>query len=254
MYSAPILKKSLEVLKFIVNSGIPLGVTEISKRLSISKSTVYGILNALKEEKFIEKDKQTKKYVIGPELYELSKRVFKGGELITVAKPFLEKLVGLVDETVFLCVREDAVVKVIDAIETEKPFKISSPVGGTLPITASVLCKAFLSPMDNESIRVFLKEKGLPRYTENSITDIEEFLREIDKTRATGYSLDLEEYLNGIRAVATLIYAGVEPVGAICVVGFSTSMYNEKLPSIIQNLKDTAQWISERLSQFKMSL
>jgi IclR family transcriptional regulator, KDG regulon repressor len=250
MYSAPILKKSLEVLKFIVNGGTPFGVTEISNKLAISKSTVYGILSALKEERFIEKDKQTKKYVIGPELYELSKKVFKGGELIAVAKPFLEKLVILADETVFLCIQEDPLVKVIDVVETKKAFRMSLPVGGTFPITASATCKAFLSPMDDESIKAFLKEKGLPRYTENSITDVEQFLREVDKTRATGYSLDLEEYLKGVRAVATLIYIGNAPVGAVCVLGFSTSMHDDKISSIIDHVKATARQISTRLSRF----
>jgi DNA-binding IclR family transcriptional regulator len=254
MYNAPILKKSLEVLKFIVNNGSPLGVTEISNNLSVSKSTIYGILNALKDEKFVEKDNKTKKYVIGTELYELAKKVFKGGEIVMVARPFLEKLVSLVDETAFLCIREATAARVLDAIEVKKALKISSPVGYRFPITASVLCKAFLSPMDNENIKIFLQEKGLPRYTENSITDIDEFLKEIDKTRETGYSLDLEEYLKGIRAVATLIYSGGVPVGAICVIGFSTSMHNEKLPFIIQHLQSTAQQISERLSQLKILL
>jgi IclR family transcriptional regulator, KDG regulon repressor len=252
MYNAPILKKSLEVLKFIVNNGSPLGVTEISKNLSVSKSTIYGILKALKEEKIVEKDNKTKKYVIGTELYELSKKVFKGGEIIMVARPFLEKLVSLVDETAFLCIREDTSARVLDAIEAKKALKISSPVGTRFPITASVLCKAFLSPMDNESIKKFLEEKGLPEYTKNSVTDIAEFLKEIDKTRKMGYSLDLEEYLKGVRAVATLIYSNGAPVAAICVIGFSTSMYDDKLPSIIQHLKDTSQQISERLSQLKI--
>ena len=252
MYSAPILKKSIEVLKHMVDSGIPLGVTEISKNLSVSKSTIYGILNAFKDEKFVEKDIKTKKYIIGTELYELAKKVFKGGEIVMIARPFLEKLVSLVEETAFLCIREDTVARVLDAIEAKKALKISSPIGVRFPITASVLCKAFLSPMDNESIKMFLKEKGLPVYTENSITDINEFLKEIDNTRKTGYSLDLEEYLKGVRAVATLIYSGDVPVGAICVIGFSTSMHNEKLPSVIQHLKNTAQQISERLSQLKI--
>jgi IclR family transcriptional regulator, KDG regulon repressor len=254
MYNAPILKKSLEVLKFIVNNGSPLGVTEISKNLSVSKSTIYGILNALKEEKFVEKDNKTKKYVIGSGLYELSKKVFEGGEIVMVARPFLEKLVSLVDETTFLCVREATTARVLDTIEAKKALKISSPVGTRFPITASVMCKSFLSPMDDESIKNFLEEKGLPEYTENSITNINEFLKEIDKTRKAGYSLDLEEYLKGVRAVATLIYSNNIPVGAICVIGFSTSMYNDKLPSIIQHLKNTSQQISERLSQLKILL
>jgi IclR family transcriptional regulator, KDG regulon repressor len=250
MYSAPILKKSLEVLKFVVSSGTPLGVTDISKRLAISKSTVYGILSALKEERFIEKDRQTKKYVIGPELHELSRMVFKGGELISVARPFLEKLVMQSDETAFLCVREDPLVKVIDVVETKKAFRISLPVGGTFPLTASATYKVFLSLMDDGSIKAFLKEKGLPGYTENSITDIEEFVKEVDKTRATGYGLDFEEYLKGIRAVAALIYTGNTPVAAICVLGFSTSMADDKIPSIIQHVKETAHQISARLSRF----
>ncbi len=252
MYNAPVLKKAVDVLKFIVNEGNPLGVTEISKKLSISKSTVFGILKAFEEEKFIVKDKVSKKYVIGQELFELSKNVFKGGEFTTIARPFLEKLVGLVDETVFLSVREDNVIKVLDAMESKKSFKISSPVGATFPITASVLCKAFLSPMNNDKIRDFLKERGLPRYTENSITDIDLFLKEIEKTRSLGYSLDLEEYLTGIRAVATLICTDNAPVGALCAVGFSRSLSDEKLPYVINHLKNAAMQISERLSQFNL--
>jgi len=254
MYNAPVLKKAIDIIKFIVMDGNPVGVTEISQRLSISKSTVFGILKALEEEGFILKDKSTKKYVIGNNLFELSKNIFKGGELTTIAKPFLEKLTGFVDETVFLCVREENVVKVLDAIETKKTFKISSPIGAKFPITASVMCKVFLSPLDNERIKSFLKERGLPKYTENSITDIDQFIQEIEKTRTAGYSLDLEEYLKGIRAVATLIYTNGTPVGAICVVGFSRSMRDEKLPGIIQHLRNTASQISERLSQFKLKV
>jgi len=252
MYNAPILKKAVEVLKYIVNEGSPLGVTEISKKLSISKSTVFGILKAFEEEQFIVKDKVSKKYVIGQELFELSKNVFKGGEFTTIARPFLEKLVGMVDETVFLSVREDNIIKVLDAVESKKSFKISSPVGATFPITASVLCKAFLSPMDNNEIRDFLKERGLPRYTENSITDIDLFLKEIEKTRSQGYSLDLEEYLTGIRAVATLICTDDTPVGALCVVGFSRSLRDDKLPYVINHLKNATMQISERLSHFNL--
>ena len=154
-----------------------------------------------------------------------------------------------VDETVFLCVREDSVVKVIDTIETRKKLKISSPVGTRLPITASVFCKAFLAPMEDADIRDFLKEKGLPRYTPNSITDLDRFIDEIRVTRKRHYSLDLEEYLMGVRAIATLVYANDYPVGAICILGFTGSMPTDKLPEMAKRLVGTARKISERLSQ-----
>jgi len=99
------------------------GITEISKNLTVSKSTVYGILNALKDEKFPTKDSKTRKYIIGPALYELAKKVFKGGKAIMIARPFLEKLVSFVIETAFLCKQKDSAVRVLDAIETKKQSK-----------------------------------------------------------------------------------------------------------------------------------
>ncbi|HON85312.1 MAG TPA: IclR family transcriptional regulator [Syntrophorhabdaceae bacterium] len=253
MYNAPIIRKAFDIIKLMVEDYNPLGVTEISKRLSISKSTVFGILKALEDENLITKDNSNKKYLIGPGLFELSKKVFKGGELSNIARPFLERLVGYVDETVFLCIRENDNIETLDVIEAKKAVKISSPVGTKIPITASVLCKIFLSPMKNDDIRDFLLKKGLPKYTENSITDIDRFIEEIEKTRKLGYSLDLEEYLRGVRALATLLYYGDGTLaGAICIVGFSRSIKDEKLPMMIQHLKNTTQLINQRLSQLNI--
>ncbi|MCX8111332.1 MAG: IclR family transcriptional regulator [Syntrophorhabdaceae bacterium] len=253
MYNAPIIKKAFEIIKLMVEDYNLLGVTDISKRLSISKSTVFGILKALEDENLIIKDNSNKKYLIGPGLFELSKKVFKGGELSNIARPFLERLVDYVDETVFLCIREEDNIETLDVIEARKAVKISSPVGTKMPITASVLCKIFLSPMKNDDIRDFLSRKGLPKYTENSITDIDKFLEEIEKTRKLGYSLDLEEYLRGVRALATLLYySDGTPAGAICIVGFSRSIKDEKLPMMIQHLKNTAKLINQRLLQLNI--
>ncbi|MDD5007898.1 MAG: IclR family transcriptional regulator [Syntrophorhabdaceae bacterium] len=252
MYNAPIIKKALEVIKLIIDENKPLGVTEIAKSLSLSKSTVFGILKALQESGFIAKNRTTKKYIVGRELLELAKTILRGGELTTVARPFLEKLAEVADETVFLCVKEDHVVKVVDTIEAKKTLKISSPVGTKIPITASVLCKVFLSPFGNDEIRNFLKERGLPKYTENSITDIELFIEEVEKTRRNGYGLDLEEYMKGVRAIATLIYSQDVPVGAICILGFTGSMTDGKLGTMAMNLFETAQKVSQNLTQLNI--
>lgn len=248
MYNAPIIKKAIEILRLLIKEYQPLGVTEIAKGLSISKSTAYGILQSLQEEGLVSKDSVTKKYSIGKEMMRLSKMVFKGQDIATITRPFLERLAELVNETVFLGVREYNSVKIIDVIEAKKDFKISSPIGTKLPITAGAIGKIFLSTMSNDEIVEFLKDKGLPQYTENSITDIDLFMKEIEKTRELGYSLDLGEYLKGIMAAASLIYQDNSPVGAIWFVGFSHSMVNEKLDYIIKHLKNTSQQISTQLS------
>jgi len=248
MYNAPIIKKAIEILRLLVKEYQPLGVTEIAKDLSISKSTTYGILQSFQEEGLVSKDRTTKKYTIGKEMMRLSKMVFKGQDIATITRPFLERLAELVNETVFLGVREYDSVKIIDVIEAKKDFKISSPIGTKLPISAGAIGKIFLSTMSNEEVVEFLRDKGLPQYTENSITDINLFIEEMEKTRDLGYSIDLGEYLKGVWAAASLIYQDASPGGALWFVGFSNSMIDERLHYIIDNLKNTAEQISTRLS------
>ena len=250
MYNAPALKKALEIVKLIVREKKPLGVTEISRALAISKSTTFGILKSLEEEGFVLKIDSTKKYMAGKELFELSKSVLRATDLTSIARPCLEKLVELVDESAFLGTRENDLVKVLDVVTPEKELKISSPVGASFAITAGVFGKIFLSPMENGEIRDFLAERELPQYTENSVTATAQFLEEVEKTRVRGYAVDFEEYLKGMRAVATLIYSGHSPVGAIWVVGFTSSLNDEKLPHVITHLKHTAEEINLRLSPF----
>ncbi len=249
MYNAPIIRKAFEVLRLVVNTNRSLGVTEIANTLSMSKSTVFGILKALQDTGFIAKSKTSKKYTIGQELFKLSKSVLQGDALTTIARPFLEKLVELVDETVFLCARDENVVRVLDTIETTKKLKISSPVGTKFPIMSAVFCKVFLSSMEEADIRGFLRERGLPKYTERSITDIEQYMQEIAKVKQRGYSIDLEEYHVGVGGVATLIRAKGYPITSVGILGFTGSMTEDKISVMSKHLLKTAQEISNRLSQ-----
>jgi IclR family acetate operon transcriptional repressor len=250
MYNAPILKKAIEVLKLIVKEDSPLGVTDIARALSLSKSTSFGILKSFEEEGFLVKDPLSKKFSTGNALFELSKKILRTTDVAHASRPHLARLMEAVDETVFLGVREEDVVKALDVLEPQKDFRISSQIGTTFAITAGVIGKIFLSSMDNREVAELLSQKGLPKYTDASIVDIDAYLREIEKTREQGYAIDLEEYLKGMRAVAALIHSGHFPVAAIWVVGFTSSMSDEKLPHIISSLKSAAEQISIRLSPF----
>jgi IclR family transcriptional regulator, KDG regulon repressor len=161
MYNAPILKKAVEVIKLIVRENKPLGVTDIARVLGLSKSTTFGILKSLEEEGFLVKDALSKKYSTGNTLFELSKRILRTTDVAVTARPHLARLALDVDETVFLGIREDEMVKVLDLVEPQKEFKISSSIGTRFALTAGVFGKIFLSALDDKEIISLLKEKGL---------------------------------------------------------------------------------------------
>jgi len=122
------------------------------------------------------------------------------GSVAVSARPFLKRLLAAVDETIFLGIREDETIKVLDILEPEKEFKISSSVGLRMSLVAGAAGKIFLSAMSDKEVVEAISQRGLRKYTENSIVDVDLFLREIEKTRAQGYAVDLEEYMKGVRA------------------------------------------------------
>jgi IclR family transcriptional regulator, KDG regulon repressor len=250
MYNAPILKKAVEVIKLIVKENRPLGVTDIARTLSLSKSTTFGILRSLEEEGFLLKDPLSKKFSTGNTLFELSRKIVRANDVSIAARPYLVRLAESVQETVFLGVREDDVVRVVDVIEANKSFKISSQVGTTFAITAGIVGKVLLASIDKREATEFLLKNGLRRRTENSIVDVDEYFRELEKTRMQGYALDLEEFLKGMRAIGAPIYSGHVAVAVVWIVGFTASIADEKIPKMVNSLKHTAELISTRLSPF----
>ncbi|MCX7966790.1 MAG: IclR family transcriptional regulator [Syntrophorhabdaceae bacterium] len=248
MYEAPIIKKAIDILLFIIKEKRPVGVTEISKALLVSKSTSYGILKALLEKDVISKDSTTKKYFIGKELVKIAKIIHNDLDIIKIARPYLEKLSEMIDESVFLGIKDNDTIRIIDIVEVKKSYKISSHIGTKIPLPAGATSKILFSTMKDDEIMSFLNRKGLQKYTKNSITDINAFLKEIKKTRKTGYAIDYEEYLKGVNAIATYIHQHKNPVAFIWIVGFSNSLTRNKIKEAIKPIKEVSRIISERLS------
>ena len=70
-YSAPSVKKAFKILYAISDSSDGLGISDLSKKLKIGKSTVHGITTALEELGVLVRDPLYKRYTAGYSLLEL---------------------------------------------------------------------------------------------------------------------------------------------------------------------------------------
>jgi len=237
------LRKGLRVLG-LLSDGLERGLSEIARELSISKSTLYGILYTLEQEGFLRRDSRTKKYTLGPALFELLGKGLSELELRKVASGSLQKLHEVSGETVFFGIVKGERVIVLEVLESDKDLKVTSRVGARIPLYAGALGKAFLARFDEEEVRRILRERGLKAYTSRSITDIEVYLEELRKVREEGVAVDDEEYLEGVRAVAAFIDTPVPPPAAIWIVGFSSTFTYQKISHTIPELKEAVKAIS----------
>ena len=103
-------------------------MSEIARRLSIVKSTALGIFKALEEEGSWPRTASTKKFVAGSALFQFSREALRSMELPFVVKPFLQRLVEIVDETVILAVRDDDnTIRVLEVVEPKKELRSPFP-------------------------------------------------------------------------------------------------------------------------------
>ncbi len=248
-YQAPIVKKAFIILDAISKSSQGLKISEISTSMAISKSTVHGITAALEERGAIIRDSISKKYTIGITLMELGKAAYERIDFKNIAKPVMEELMEQCQESVFLGIRNGNTVTVVDIVESKRDFKITSPIGTSLPLMAAATGKIFLSLMEPEDLKKYLHSNPLVRYTPHTITDPDLYAKELNNVRKNGVSTDDEEYLSGVRAVAALIKPYGTYIPAIWVVGFKASMSDKKIQTIIEQTRMAAERIGKRLGQ-----
>jgi DNA-binding IclR family transcriptional regulator len=77
----------------------------------------------------------------------------------------------------------------------------------------------------------------LVRFTSKSIFDQKKFFKEVEETRQRGYAIDDEEYMIGVRAVASPIQTSSSPLAAIWVVGFTSSLNDQKMERVILEIQ-----------------
>ena len=239
-YYAPSVVKAFEILKLIASNREGLGISEIARELGMAKSTVHGMCSALEELGAARRDPQTKRYTLGFTLFELGKTAYSQIELKDLARPFMEELMEKTQTSVFLGVLNWDHVTILDVAEPRTELKITSPIGTTIPLFAGAVGKVFLAMMDQEHALRLIRSKGLTKYTDNSITDVNRYLDEMEAVKAQGFATDDEEYLLGVKAVAAPIIGESHAMSAIWAVGFKASLDRDNMKALTAFTQEAA--------------
>jgi IclR family KDG regulon transcriptional repressor len=128
-------------------------------------------------------------------------------------------------------------------VESRNEMKITSPPGTRLPLLAGATGRVLLSQIEKGKAEEMIQKKGLVRYTPKTVIDPKQFLREVEMVKKQGYALDDEEYIPGVRAIAAPLFFTSSPPAALWVVGFTSTMDDQKVKTIIREIKGTLREI-----------
>jgi len=238
------ITKAITILNCFSYENPRLRLKDISAITGINQPTAYRLLNTLKEFNLIEQHEVN--YSLGRGFLKYEGIVLNSMEIRRICLPYLEELSNNLKLNVNLAVLDDN--EVIYVARAETPYCTYGyfHIGMRRPIYCTALGKVLVCKTPEVVSEVF--KRDVNRYTLNTITDADTFLKEIEKVSLQGYAVDLEEWNNGINCIAAPLYDATGKIIAGISISGPTSMYSvEKLMEYVPILIDYANRLSARM-------
>ena len=238
---------ALDVLEQF-HTDAELGVTELSKRLTLHKNNVFRILATLESRGYIEQNRSTENYRLGTKCLQLGQTYIQHLGLLQQAKPVLCEVVQACRETAYVTVMRQGKVVPVDMVEPDQAIRIVSHIGESLPLHCTAAGKIHLAFETREDVQRSLLD-ALQAHTEQTITDRVRLEAQLKEVSEKGYALEDGEHLTDVRTVAVPIRDYTRTVvGSLAVSGPAYRIGLERLEQELVPLTIQAgQELSSRL-------
>ena len=234
----------MRLLECIARHSAPASLKQLATEASLHPSTAHRILGVMVENRLVDR--------IEPGTYRLGIRLLELGNLVKSrisvrqqALPYMQLLHQELGEAVNLGVQhEDEVVYVERTAPGNSMMRVVQIVGARAPLHVTAVGKIFLAHADSRSSLDYAARTGLPRYTDNTLTDRERLARELEAIRTQGYAFDNEEAEKGVSCIG----AGIFNDEGRLVAGVSVSAPSDRLQkSWAREVRRTADEISRSM-------
>jgi DNA-binding IclR family transcriptional regulator len=239
-----VIARAAAILRALEEQPAGLSLGQIAQRVELARSTVQRIVAALAAEKLLIAASPTGRVRLGPTILRLAASART--DFVATARPFLVRLSDELSETVDLAaIKRDHLIFVDQVIGPQR-LRAVSAIGETFPLYCTANGKAYLAQLDEVAIARLIGTH-FERRTANTITRLDDLLKELKAVRKSGVAFDREEHSVGICAAGVVMR---DPLGndlAISVpVPAQRFQAQEKV--IVQRLLATRRALDEQLA------
>lgn len=201
-------------------------LTQIAEAVGVAKSTAHDHLATLQRRGYVTNSSEG--YQLGMELLHLGESARQRTPANQIAREKVEKLAEETNERAQFIVEEGGRGIYVYRETGQDAVLTDSTIGGHVLLHATAAGKALLSHYDDDEVLEIVGE-DLEEVNENTITDPEELLTELDRVRERGYAFNKSENTEGLRAIGTPVeLSDGTLLGAISVSGPTHRMKGER--------------------------
>jgi DNA-binding IclR family transcriptional regulator len=224
-------------------------LVDIAQRLDIETPTAHRILKCLVEERALKRDADSKRYFLGPTLFELGVIATPAVDLRAVCAPVLERLAEQTEDMVFLTQRSGLDCICLSRKEGKFPVKTYTlEVGMRRPLGIGAGSLAILSALPAKEIRQVLAENAT-RFGEHDELTANMVMSQVRRTQKQGYAVRDLRGLGGVRTVGAAIRTDDgNPVAALSLSAIRSRMKDDRVAELAALLQKEAAIVEKQIA------
>lgn len=244
------LERGLAILSAFDSERPLIGVSELSRELSLSRSTAHRYISTLARLGYLQQDPDSKRYRLGPKVLDLGFSAINSMDVREISAPHLRRLSDETGHTVNLAILDGIDVVYIERCRTAQPgqreIDLNLHVGARLPAYCTAMGKAILAFVPEGRREELIARIDFVARGPNTITDANAFRVELARIRAAGIAVNDEELAYGLRSIAAPIHAhsGEVPAALNLAIHRTMGSMDELIARFGPAVKKTADEIS----------
>ncbi|RPJ45305.1 MAG: IclR family transcriptional regulator [Betaproteobacteria bacterium] len=234
----------MQLLDVLSQHTVPASLKQLATATQLHPSTAHRILGVMVDNRLVDRI-EPGTYRLGIRLVELGSLVKSRISVRQEALPHMQELHRTLGETVNLSVRrDDEVVYIERTAEGNTMMRVVQIIGAHAPLHITAVGKVFLAADTPQRVADYATRTGLPRYTENTLTDAQKLMLELGEIRNRQYAFDNEEAERGVCCVG----AGIHNDEGQLIAGLSVSAPTERFRKAwAESVRQAAERISRAM-------
>ncbi len=242
------IRKALSVMDCFTWDRRSLSLTEIAQKLDAPKPTALRILNALREEGYLERGSD-RSYTLGWKCYRLGVLFETEEQLKTAAMPAMIRLRDQFNETVNLYIRKGIWRICYAQAASTYTLRRAAALGDRLPLWAGAAAKNFLAWMPSEEIDAVFNAAPEEHRAKKAY-----MLQQTAETRLRGYAISRAEREKEVYSAASAIFDCMgRPAACFSVSGpsfrFSDGLFLALARALLQETREMSRILGAPASQ-----
>lgn len=249
-YQVRALERALQILGSFSLEQPELSLSALAIASGLAPSTTLRLLSILAQYGYVDKSADTDRYRIGVAMFERGSIYIQTTSIEAEAQDALAALARACNQTASLAVLDRDDIVHIAVFPPDRAIRYYAPLGQREMAHCTGLGKVLLSGLSDEQLEALVDRRGLPGRTDRTVTTISALRTQLGEIRVQGFAVDNEESLIGLRCIAAPIFDERNRItAAISASGPSAEFTDETIPEILQQIRKTAEAISERLGR-----